>query len=256
MLSEMLLSPQSGITYGPVRSRRLGRSLGINILPAGRKVCNFDCRYCQYGWTDRLAAASTAASDYPGVSKILAAVSAALQGLTTPPDYITFSGNGEPTLHPFFPDLVEGINELRDRFAPRARTAILSNSSRVSDAAIRGALARLDVRIMKLDAGTEECFRRYNRPIGELTLEAIVRGLRILPDTTLQTLFTGGSHGNMDGAEVHAWLTRVAAIRPRGVQIYTLDRDAPCADLVHATRRELEAVRTRVAALGVEAEVF
>ncbi len=252
----MLLQPQSGITYGPVRSRRLGRSLGINILPAGRKLCNFDCRYCQYGWTDRLAMASMDPSDFPGVTTILEAVSTTLRGLPEPPDYVTFSGNGEPTLHPFFGDVLEGVRELRDRLAPRARTAILSNSSRVGDAAVRQALSRLDVRIMKLDTGTEACFRRYNRPIGDLTLEAVVRGLALLPEVTLQALFTGGPHGNLDEAELRAWLARVAAVRPHSVQVYTLDRDAPCEDLVPATKRELQEIGERVTALGFEADVY
>jgi wyosine [tRNA(Phe)-imidazoG37] synthetase (radical SAM superfamily) len=252
----MLLPPQSGITYGPVRSRRLGRSLGVNILPAGRKVCNFDCRYCQYGWTDPALLAATAPSDFPGVQEVLDAVGSTLRALPEPPHYVTFSGNGEPTLHPRFGDIVDGVNEVRDRLAPRARTAILSNSSLVMEPRIREALARLDDRIMKLDAGTEGCFARFNRPVGGITLRAIVEGLRLLADTTLQTLLAGGSAGNLEEAEVEAWLLRVAEIRPRRVQLYTLDRDAPDRYLLPATRERLDAVRARVAALGFEAEVF
>jgi len=252
----MLLSPQRGITYGPVHSRRLGRSLGINILPAGRKVCNFDCRYCQYGWTDPRFLASMKESDFPAVADVLDAVASTLKTLFEPPAYLTFSGNGEPTLHPRFGEIVEGVARLRDALAPRARTAILSNSSRVTDAGVRKALARLDVRIMKLDAGTEECFQRYNRPVEGLTLEAVVEGLRALPGTTIQTLLTAGPVGNLDEKETAAWLERVDAIRPRAVQLYTLDRGAPCEQLVAATRDELTAVGVRVEALGIQAEVF
>lgn len=252
----MLLPLQSGIIYGPVQSRRLGRSLGINVLPADRKVCNFDCRYCQYGWTDPSALASMSEADYPAVRDVVDAVAAALRGLPEAPHYVTFSGNGEPTLHPRFGEIVDGVNEARARFAPAARTAILSNSSRVGRPEIRQALSRLDVRILKLDAGTEGCFARYNRPVQGITLESIVEGLRLLPDITLQTLLAGGSGGNLAAEETEAWLARVAVIRPRTVQLYTLDREAPDRYLVPATREELEAVRERVLALGVRAEVF
>jgi len=252
----MLLSPQRGITYGPVNSRRLGRSLGINVLPAGRKVCNFDCRYCQYGWTDRERAAATAACDFPSVREVLEAVAGTLATLPEPPAYLTFSGHGEPTLHPRFGALVDGVTDLRDRLAPSARTAILSNSSRVGDPAVRAALTRLDARIMKLDAGTEACFRRYSGAPAGLALDAVVAGLRLLPDTTLQTLLTAGPAGNLEAAELDAWLERVIAIRPRVVQLYTLDRDAPSTEITGATRAQLEDVRARLGALGVASEVF
>lgn len=252
----MLLPLQRGIIYGPVRSRRLGRSLGLNVLPTDRKVCNFDCRYCQYGWTDRAAVGSMREPDYPAVPAILDALSEALRTLPEPPEYVTFSGNGEPTLHPHFAEIVEGVIGLRDRHAPRARTAILSNSSRAMIPDVRAALARLDARIMKLDCGTEERFRRFNRPIGAATLEAITEGLQALPETTLQTLLVGGPGGNLDDGETDAWLGRVERIRPRLVQLYTLDRKPPDRELIPARREQLENVRARVAALGIEAEVF
>jgi len=252
----MVLTPQRGITYGPVRSRRLGRSLGINLLPAGRKVCNFDCRYCQYGWTDPALLDSLTEADLPAVSQVLDAVAAALGSLDEPPAYLTFSGHGESTLHPRFGEIVDGVRTLRDRLALRARTAILSNSSRVADPPVRAALGRLDVRIMKLDAGTEACFRRYSGALGGLTLEAVVEGLRLLPEVTLQTLFTSGPAGNLDLAEVEAWLEQVVRIGPRAVQLYTLDRQAPCEELVPATSGQLEEVRLRLAVRGVAAELF
>jgi wyosine [tRNA(Phe)-imidazoG37] synthetase (radical SAM superfamily) len=252
----MLLSPQPGITYGPVRSRRLGQSLGVNILPARRKLCNFDCRYCQYGWSDPVAQGRAATPDLPAVGDILEAVASTLRSLPAPPDYVTFSGNGEPTLHPRFDEVVDGVNDLRARLAPRARTAILSNSSTAGDAGIRQALSHLDVRIMKLDVGTEAGFQSYNRPAGGLALEDIVEGLRMLPGTTLQTLLTTGIAGNLNDAEMDAWIERVAAIRPLAVQLYTLDREAPDRYLIPATREQLAGMRARVTALGVKAEVY
>ncbi len=252
----MLLSPKRFIIYGPVRSRRLGRSLGINILPSGRKVCTFDCRYCQYGWTD--PADHTGDPAPYGLATPESVADALRDILAAPekPDYLTFSGNGEPTLHPRFGDVVDAVIAVRDRMAPRARTAILSNSSRVTDPAVRDALAKLDVRIMKLDTGTEERFRAYNGAIGGLRLDRIVEGLRQLPDVTLQTLFTAGPAGNMDPPEVDAWIERVTEIRPRSVQIYSLDRSAPCDEIETVPRARLEEIASRLAALGIEARVF
>ncbi len=252
----MTIPPQRGITYGPVRSRRLGRSLGINLLPPGRKVCNFDCRYCQYGWTDPALLEGLGAADLPPAGQVLDAVAAALEELAEPPAWITVSGNGEATLHPEFGAIVEGVRGLRDRLAPAARTAILSNASRAGDPGVRAALARLDARIMKLDSGTEAGFRRYNGPLGGLTLDEVVAGLRALADVTLQTLLTTGPDGNLAPRELDAWLACVAAVRPRLVQLYTLDRGAPSDRIAPATPAELESVRGRVAALGVAAEVF
>jgi wyosine [tRNA(Phe)-imidazoG37] synthetase (radical SAM superfamily) len=240
-----------------VKSRRLGRSLGINVLPTGMKVCDFDCRYCQYGWTDRAAIASMADTGYPGVREVLDAVAEALRNQPEPLQYVTLSGNGEPTLHPRFGEIVDGINALRDRHAPVARTAILSNSSRAMLPDVRAALLRLDVRIMKLDCGTERRFARLNRAVEGLTLEVVTEGLRALPGTTLQTLLVGGTDGNLgDDAELAAWLARVERIRPVRVQLYTLDRKAPDEDLVPATHGQLEGIRDRVAAVGIDAEVF
>jgi len=252
----MLLSPQRGIVYGPVRSRRLGRSLGINLLPAGRKVCNFDCAYCQYGWTDPAQLAAMTAAGYPDMEAVVRAVAAALEGLAEPPAYLTFSGNGEPTLHARFGEIVTGVKALRDRLAPEARTAVLSNSSRVAEPAVREVLAALDQRIMKLDAGTEDGFRRINRPLGGLTLETVVEGLRRLVDVTLQTLLVAGPGGNLNVGEMDAWLDRVAAIRPRAVQLYTLDRAAPSDRIGPATGEQLRAVGERLGAFGVAAQVF
>jgi len=195
-------------------------------------------------------------SDYPAVRDVVDALAAALQALREAPRYLTFSGNGEPTLHPRFREIVDGVNRVRDRLAPNARTAILSNSSRVMDAGVREALGRLDERIMKLDAGTEAGFARYNRPVAGLKLGAIVEGLRALPDVTLQALLTGGTAGNLEDAELEAWLANVARIRPRLVQLYTLDRDAPDRYLLPATREQIAALAARLADTGVPAEVF
>lgn len=243
------MSPKAGIIYGPVASRRLGFSLGINLLPVRKKNCTFDCAYCQYGGTDGVPSEGDA---FPSVGEVLAAVEAALLDPAVSPAYLTFSGNGEPTTHPQFLSIVHGVRALRERLLPTAKLAVLSNSTLASDASVREGLALLDVRIMKLDAGTEAMLQRYCRPLVPVSLETIVVGLADLGDVTLQALFTGGPGGNADPTHVVAWIDRdrVVAIAPVAVQLYTLDRDWPSRALspldpaaLHAIAADLHAAR-------------
>lgn len=252
----MLLALKESVTYGPVNSRRLGRSLGVNLFPGGRKVCTFDCAYCQYGWGDPVPKRGLLPESFPSPKEVLDGLEAALRALPEPPAFITFSGNGEPTLHPRFPAIVEGVIAVRDRMAPAARTAILSNSSTVGRAAVRAALARLDDRIMKLDAGDEETFRRFNRPAPGQSLAEILDGLSRLGDVTLQSLFAGGPGGNLDPDHVARWVEAAASTRPRTVQLYTLDRETPSKSLAGASPEELEGIRRRLEARGLSAQVF
>lgn len=249
----MLLEPKSGCVYGPVNSRRLGRSLGINALPAGRKTCTLDCQYCQYGWTTLEPAPRSA---FPEVAEALRAVEARLASLAEPPDYLTFSGNGEPTLHPRFPDLVDGVLGIRDRLAPRARLAILSNSTTAGEPDVRDALRRLDVRIMKLDAGRGETLRRFNQPRVGIGVADLVESLRTLGGVTVQALFAGGLMGNAGEEDVEAWLEAVRRVRPVAVQVYSLDRDTPSRDITRLDAPALLAIVTRLAERGIEARAY
>jgi wyosine [tRNA(Phe)-imidazoG37] synthetase (radical SAM superfamily) len=253
----MLLELKPEITYGPVRSRRLGRSLGINLLPSRKKVCTFDCVYCQYGWTSCFDI-DVDSTDYrlPAPDEVVAAVTEAIAGLDEPPAWLTFSGNGEPTLHPRFPEMVDALLELRDRLAPQARTAILSNSSEVVNAGVRAALARLDTRIMKLDAGDETTFRSYNRPARRVEYQQVLDGLARLEDVTVQALIASGTDGNDDPAHLERWVERVATISPSAVQIYTLDRPVPSAGLSSAALELLERLAGQLQARGVQATVY
>jgi wyosine [tRNA(Phe)-imidazoG37] synthetase (radical SAM superfamily) len=252
----VLLPLKDGYVYGPVRSRRLGASLGINVLPPGAKVCNFNCQYCQYGWTPPEQLGDTRQVVWPAAESILVAVGKALLALPEPPAYLTFSGHGEATLHPELGELVEGVTVIRDRLARPARTAILSNSTRVGDSRVREALSRLDVRIMKLDAGTPAGLAAFNQPDRSVSFDAIVAGLAVLADVTLQSLFASGPRGNLGRDEVAAWLDAVRAIRPSAVQVYTLDRPTPSAGLQPAPRAALDEIAGQLAARGVRADVF
>ena len=252
----MLLEPKASIIYGPVNSRRLGRSLGINILPAKKKACPFDCVYCQYGWTDCCASKIPSALPLPDRGAVQLALERALEELTEPPAYITFSGNGEPTLHPDFDGMVDGLNAIRSRFAPSAKTAILSNSALVSEKGIRRSLAKLDVRIMKLDCGSSPVFQRYNQPCSGIDLEKITRGLSELEDVTIQALFSSGKTGNLNKENIDAWIGRLKRINPGAVQLYTLDRDFPDKNLEAATKEDLSQIKERVEKAGFSAEIF
>ena len=256
----MILELKKGLTYGPVRSRRLGRSLGINLFPGDRKRCPFDCVYCQYGWTPRTAVhLDRDVLHLPTPHEVEAAVSRTLESLSEPPAYLTFSGNGEPTLHPDFPEMVDRLVTLRIRLGGGMRTAVLSNSARVTETDVRGALARLDVRIMKLDCGAEAVFRRYNRPAPGLSLEEITEGLRSLAaesPVTIQALFAAGADGNMASDNASAWVERLRRVRPAAVQLYSLDRGHPAGDLRPASRDELGRLADASRAAGISVTVF
>ncbi|MEJ2634740.1 MAG: radical SAM protein [Calditrichia bacterium] len=251
-----MLGLQKGIIYGPVNSRRLGRSLGINLSPIKYKLCTFDCLYCQYGWTKIHGRTVEYPGLLPALPDVLQAIEASLSHLSPKPDYITFSGNGEPTLHPRFGEIVDGVIELRDRLSPQSRTAVLSNSATADEPKVSNAIAKLDVKIMKLDCGTEECFLTYNRPCEGSTLEKIVRGLTAIPAVTIQTLFTAGQAGNYTEHNLEAWMRLLRKIHPIAVQIYTLDRGYPSKEIDPLTNDQLIHVQDELAKEGTNAAAY
>lgn len=252
----MLLGLKKGIIYGPVMSRRLGRSLGINILPWQKKTCPFDCVYCQYGWTECHTTKIPSSLSLPTVEEVTNALEEALAGMSEPPAYITFSGNGEPSTHPDFDAMVEAVICIRDRMARPAKTAILSNSSLVSENAVRESLEKLDLRIMKLDCGSPALFQQYNRPCSGVDLEEITSGLEQLSEITIQTLCTAGESGNLNRTNIDEWLDRLQRIKPRSIQLYTLARSYPDNRLKHASWVELILVKERVSRAGLNVEIF
>lgn len=252
---------QSGIIYGPVQSRRLGVSLGVNLLPGGYKLCSFNCLYCQYGWTVRPTVNLTYhTQDLPRSADVSAALAASLQRMTRRKgrlDCITFSGNGEPTLHPDLAEIVAGVKDLRDRYFPRAKLAILSNSSTVGRAEVRAALEMLDLKLMKLDAGTEDLIRRLNSPTPPFYLGEVVAGLKSLKEVILQSMFVQGRVANTDPDSVEHWLERVREIHPSLVQVYSLDRPPAETRLWKVNLPTLQWIASQVRwRAGVPAEVF
>ncbi len=249
---------QRQIIYGPIASRRLGRSLGVNILPVARKVCSFDCLYCQYGWTGcDPEALEREARALPTVAEVAAAVREALPAAGEL-DSLTLAGNGEPSLHPRFAELVAAVRAVRDELRPGLPLAILSNSSTILDPACRAGFLLLDRRIMKLDAGREETFRRVNRPPRGVSLEQVTAALAELRPLELQSLFFAGEGANSDPEEVEAWAQRLARIAPSAVQVYSLDRAPADSRLLPLGRTGLEAIaaRARLALPAARVEVF
>jgi wyosine [tRNA(Phe)-imidazoG37] synthetase (radical SAM superfamily) len=252
----MTIPLQRGIIYGPVHSRRLGRSLGINLLLTSYKVCTFNCLYCQYGWTRIHGRILKDRDQWPQIDEVYRALKKSLQQISPPPAYITFSGNGEPTIYPDFPEIVEGAIKLRNDFAPVAKVAILSNSTMVGEETVLKALSRLDVKILKLDCGTPDCFKTYNRPAKGILFEDIIRGLAKLEDIIIQSLFSGGPKGNFYPENIEAWIECIREISPKSVQLYTLDRGFPSDKIEPLDRVQLFELQKKLTSAGIVSEVF
>ena len=227
--------------FGPIFSRRLGSSLGINLLPQGGKVCNFDCIYCECGWNadgrgDRVL---PTAED---VRKALTEKLEACHEAGTPIDSITFSGDGEPTLNPDFPEIVDLTLELRDKYYPAAKVSVLSNATKTWRKGVFEALRKVDNPILKLDAPTDAQVALINHPEGKYHVEDVVKQLaRFEGDFVLQTMFLKGP--SWESAQwVEGWMEIVRQLRPRGIMVYTIDRETPMKGLGKYTVEEMRAL--------------
>jgi wyosine [tRNA(Phe)-imidazoG37] synthetase (radical SAM superfamily) len=246
--------------YGPVRSRRLGVSLGINLLPSGMKICNMNCAYCQYGWTRGAARYRGGGVGWPTPQAVDAALSERLQRAAANDeiiDRITIAGHGEPTLHPEFEEVVARMSAARDRNAPAMPMAILSNSTTCMYADVRNALRAIDERYMKLDGGDPFTLRNLNAT--RVAVDTIVDGLVALGPLTIQSMFVSDLAGRMDNVgegAVSEWLAAVERVRPLGVHLYTLRRHPPLTSLRPATPQRMREIAERVRAAGIPALVY
>ena len=227
--------------FGPIFSRRLGSSLGVNLLPERGKVCNFDCIYCECGW-NKDGRADTHLPTAAAVRTALEAKLSACAEAGTPIDSITFSGDGEPTLNPDFAEIVDITLALRDRFYPAAKVSVLSNATRLDREDVFQALRRVDNPILKIDAPTDEGARKMNRPVGGYHVEDIVRHLeRFEGNFVLQTMFLKAD-GWSSADWVESWMDLVRRLRPREVMVYTIDRETPQKGLSKYTVDEMRAL--------------
>lgn len=244
---------QPGWVYGPVASRRLGRSLGVNLLPVHARICSMDCVYCQYA----PPSGRHAPEDEPGFPTVAAVCAEVEEALRRDPtvDAVTLAGNGEPTLHPSFGAVLRGIAALRDRLAPTARLVLLTNGTRLTQPRVRAALDLVDLPVVKLDAGDDEALRRINRPRG-VRLDEIQRGIQALPRVVIQAMFVTGAVDNTGPAQLSAWLERLRALAPASVQVTTIDRGTAMSGLLPVPARRLEEIAGRVRELGIPAQAF
>lgn len=256
-----MLPLQEGLVYGPVRSRRLGYSLGVNVLPRHSKLCTFNCSYCQYGWTRRPVMAGLPDDEpWPAPASVAKVVGQRLQRLLAQGervDRVTLAGNGEPTLHPQFPAVAAALREMRDAAAPALPLAILSNSSTLEQPGIVDALNGLDERYMKLDAGEAALFRRVNA--AQVPFERVLEGLRRLDDIVVQSMFVKDRLGRIDNTTdlaIAQWIAALQGVGPRGVHIYTIDRAPAWPYLQPIPPTRLEEIGRRARAAGLVAEVF
>jgi wyosine [tRNA(Phe)-imidazoG37] synthetase (radical SAM superfamily) len=240
-----VLPLKKGIIYGPVQSRRLGSSLGINLSPTRRKLCSFNCIYCHYGWTERLTMDTTRyREEFPSKEQVLDAVRNALRS-SVEIEYITFSGDGEPTLHPDFEEIVRGVRMIRDTESSGTPLAILTNSSTLDDMSVRKGLTQIDLPIFKLDAGTQEVFEALNNPVSGIELEHIVECLCSMERVIIQSIFLKGAVDNTSSENLSAWIAAVGSIKPEVVQMYSTDRPVPKQGIERVEREQLEHIAER-----------
>ena len=248
------------IIFGPIHSRRLGLSLGVNLLPVDAKICSFNCIYCECGF-------NTTIQDFPfptraQVSQIL---SAKLQQMKTEgeiPDVITFAGNGEPTLHPDFEGIIDDTIELRNKFCPTAKVSVLSNSTRIHKPHIFNALNKVDNNILKLDSAIDRTMKLIDQPVGkQISVKWLIEQLKKFDGKLIiQTMFLRGKYqgeiiDNTTDEEINAWLNALKVIRPQQIMIYSLDRDTPVQELQKVNVEELNIIAEKARTRGFDVAV-
>lgn len=244
--------------FGPIHSRRLGVSLGINLMPADGKVCTFDCLYCECG----LNAERRPRLTRPTRAEVKAALGQKLRAMKADgpkPDVLTFAGNGEPTAHPDFAGIVDDVAELRDEYFPQAKISVLSNATMITRPAVRDALMKVDNNILKLDTANPAYIERMNRPTGAYDVRRIIENMKLFNGHVIvQTMFLHGTDGeesltNTGDEYVTPWLEAIKEIRPQMVMIYTIDRETPDQKLRKATHEELDDIVKRINEAGFPA---
>ena len=242
--------------FGPVHSRRLGISLGINLLPADGKVCSFDCIYCECGFNED----HRPTLPLPTREEVARKLEATLQQMKEDgqlPDVLTFAGNGEPTCHPHFAEIIDDVISLRNLYCPQAKVSVLSNSTMIHRPAVHDALMKVDNNILKLDTIDPVYINKVDRPNGTYDVNQIIERLKAFNGhVIIQTMFMRGqcqgeSVDNTGEEYVATWLEAVKDIKPQQVMIYTIDRETPAQGLEKATHEQLDQIRDRVIAAGI-----
>ena len=247
--------------FGPIHSRRLGSSLGVNLSPNDGKVCSFDCVYCEAGYNSQ-GAGTTGLPRREDVSRELDAKLKSMIEAGEHLDVITFSGNGEPTLHPQFAEIIDDTIALRDKYFPQVKISVLCNSTRLGDESVVAALRKVDNNILKLDSAITSTMRLIDQPTSPLfTSEGVIEQIaQFSGQCVVQTMFLRGEHDgkNIDNTipeEIEALIKAYKRISPRQVMIYSIDRKTPEQRLEKVLRDELEAIAERIRKEGIEVTV-
>jgi wyosine [tRNA(Phe)-imidazoG37] synthetase (radical SAM superfamily) len=248
------------IIFGPVKSRRLGISLGINLLPDTQKLCNFNCIYCECGWNsgDKIKAALPKADE---VNQMLESRLQEMKEKKEKLDVITFAGNGEPTMHPSFSQIIENTIALRDKYFPEVKIAVLSNATLVHKPEIFRALNLVDLNILKIDSAFENTCRLLNQPTGHFSINEIISGLQkfngklIIQTMFIKGCFKGTVFDNTTKREIDAWLEVLKKINPSHVMIYTVARDTPAEGIEKISSGELDNIAGLVKSSGISVSV-
>ena len=242
------------IIYGPIRSRRLGVSLGVNLMPTNAKLCTFDCVYCECGWNQPVSH-----PQLPTREQVREALNDQLSSLDSPLDVITFSGNGEPTLHPDFLGVIQDTCALRDQYCPNAKISVLSNSTQLLREDVVAALRLCDNRILKLDSAVTSTMRLIDKPVNaSLTVEQILDRLSLFDgDFTLQTCFLTGEYegqmiDNTTPEELAAWYQAVDYLHPKQVMIYVIDRATPLKTLSKIPLEKMNEIAAPLREKGID----
>lgn len=242
------------IVYGPIRSRRLGVSLGVNLMPITAKLCTFDCVYCECGWNQPVSHPSL-----PTREEVRIALESQLSIAVEPIDVITFSGNGEPTLHPDFLGIIQDTCALRDQYCPKSKVSVLSNSTQLGRTDVIEALRLCDNRILKLDSAIDVTMRLIDKPVNaQLTVKQIAQWLSIFDgDFTLQTCFLRGEYkgqiiDNTTPEELAAWYKMMDYLHPKQVMIYVIDRVTPLETLEKIPAETMEKIAIPLREKGID----
>ncbi|MFI3304510.1 MAG: radical SAM protein [Rikenellaceae bacterium] len=249
------------IIFGPIHSRRLGLSLGVNLLPQEAKICNFDCIYCECG-SNGERRGEALQRRFAVRTQVEEALSSQLTQMAidaTPPDVITFAGNGEPTLHPEFEQIIESTIATRNQLCPEAKVSVLSNATTLDKESVVRALRLVDNPILKIDSAIQESAQIINSPAVGYSVERVIelmatslKGVCIVQTMFLRGVVGGVAFDNTTETEIKAWLDALQKIKPRSVMIYSIDRDTPLHTLEKIDKEQLEQIAQRARQIGIE----
>lgn len=248
-MSAPQISAFEGIVYGPIESRRFGKSLGVNILGQESKFCSFDCPYCHLGPTTARLNRLKEDGVLPSIATITEELTRALQTIHSrgpSVDAITLSGNGEPTLHPDFPEIVNHLLSARNAWLPGKPIVLLTNGAMLDQRKIAEAANKLDSRIVKIDAGNEKTFKMINAPLARVNLARILSGTRNLKDFVVQSFFCQGDVDNTKPADLEDWIEVIAILKPKGVQIHGLSREGARPGLIRCDEDTLHTIASKL----------